>query len=93
MYMLCTAALICSGDAPSAIALPSDLLILALPSTPGRRPNLGISALHSGSMSRPTWLLMRRTISLVCSISGAWSSPTGTTWALNAVMSAACAAG
>ncbi|MNT20927.1 hypothetical protein D3C72_1562490 [compost metagenome] len=93
MYMLCTAALICSGEAPSAMALPIDLLILALPSTPGRRPNSGIRALHSGSTSRPTWWLIRRTISLVCSISGAWSSPTGTTCALKAVMSAACEAG
>ena len=32
---------------------------------------------------------MRRTISFVCSIIGTWSSPTGTTVALKAVMSAA----
>jgi len=87
VYTFLTAARISSALAPRLMVLPSDLLILALPSMPGRRPTSGTKALASTRISRPTVRLKRRTISLHCSIIGIWSSPTGTTLALKAVMS------
>src|SRR5450830_568541 len=47
------------------------------------------TSLHSTRISLPTTLLKRRTSSLVCSIIGNWSLPTGTRLALKAVISAA----
>ena len=41
------------------MALPCDLLILALSSIPGRRPTRGISARASGRTSTPAWRLIR----------------------------------
>ena len=84
-----TACVISSGVEPSVIALPSDLLIFALPSIPGSRVTADSTASHSTSTGCSTVALKRRTSSLVCSIIGNWSSPTGTCVALNAVMSAA----
>jgi methylase of polypeptide subunit release factors len=93
VYIARTAARMSSVLAESGIALPADLLILPRPSMPGRRPLDGISACASGRRSRPAAALIRRTISLVCSIIGAWSAPTGTSVARKAVMSAAWATG
>ena len=87
--MRLTAARISSGLAASAIALPSDLLIFALPSRPGSLGTDVSNAEHSTSTSAPTLALKLRTSSLVCSIIGNWSLPTGTTVAWKAVMSAA----
>ena len=71
--------------------LPRDLLILALPSVPGRRLHASVSGRSiSGSTSTGEYTeLNLRTISRVCSIIGSWSSPAGTVVALNAVISAA----
>jgi hypothetical protein len=69
--MALIAALIASGEAESGMALPPDFDIFALPSIPGRRPVFGTIACASGRTAAPAAALMRRTISLVCSISGA----------------------
>ena len=71
---------------------PKDLLILALPSMPGRRKQALLSGSKISGSTKVSVLyniLKRRTISLVCSIIGSWSSPTGTVVALKAVISEA----
>ena len=75
--------------------LPKLLDIFAFPSTPGRRRCMRFSGIMADGRIRvsPYVLLNFSTISLVCSIMGSWSSPTGTTVASNAVMSAACETG
>ena len=71
--------------------LPRLLLILALPSMPGRRRQAAFwGRTISGSTSvSPYTELNLCTISQHCSIMGFWSSPAGTVVALKAVMSAA----
>ena len=81
----CTSALL----ALSSMALPSDLLILLLPSMPGSRCVADKSGRASISTGRSARRLTARTISLVCSIMGSWSAPTGTTVARKPAMSAA----
>ncbi len=60
------------GEAESGIALPCGLAHLGAPSTPGSRPARGMTAWASGSNApSASGVDARRTISLVCSISGA----------------------
>ena len=75
-------------DAERLMALPSDLLILLLPSMPGSRCVADKSARASTNTARPARRFSARTISLVCSIIGTWSSPTGMTVARKPAMSA-----
>ena len=91
VYIDITFFLTVSASSDKYIQFPIDLLILAFPSVPGNLPHvsfLGITASGSTKTS-PYKLLKLLTISLVCSIIGSWSSPTGTVVALNAVISAA----
>ncbi|MOA13809.1 hypothetical protein D3C78_1338720 [compost metagenome] len=78
-----------SSLAERSSVLPSDFDILALPSMPGRRLVSLSMALQWRSTGAGSRLFILWTISLVCSIIGNWSSPTGTTSALNALISAA----
>ncbi len=75
--------------------IAKDFDILALPSKPGKRLHIGkqIEPYTQAVIPKPIDGLSGVQFDLVCSIIGIWSSPTGTTVALNAVISAACATG
>ena len=91
VYIFMILALIFSSLSPKYIPLFKLLLIFPCPSIPTRRAwFLGGSTISGSTRTSLLYVLLKsRTISRVCSSIGFWSSPTGTSVALNAVISAA----